>query len=81
MDEPETDGAIGLAGRDGLDNLIVGGPTPTCSDIELARCAATARSSRAGVHLPRRRLERDQGDLGSRWDPLLAADVDGASSA
>ena len=32
----------------------------------------------AGGVLPRRRMERHQGGLGTKWDPLLAQDADGA---
>jgi len=44
MDEPESLGAIGLAAREKLDNLI-SSSTAICSGWT-ARCAATARSSR-----------------------------------
>ncbi len=44
-DEPETLGAIALAGREGLDNLIF---VVNCNlQRWTARCAATARSSRS----------------------------------
>ena len=45
MDEPESLGAIGMAAREGLDNLILWS-TATCN-AWMARCAATARSSRS----------------------------------
>ena len=45
MDEPESMGAISLAGREHLDNLS-SSSTATCS-ASTARCAATARSSRS----------------------------------
>ena len=73
MDEPESMGAITLASREKLDNLIF---------VDQLQSAAAGRSGArqrqdhpgAGSRVPRRRLERDQGACGaSDWDPLLAA--------
>ena len=77
MDEPESMGSIGLAGREHLDNLI------WVVNCNLQRLDGPVRGNGKIIQelesrFPRRRLERDQGDLGHRWDPLLAADVDGA---
>ena len=64
MDEPESMGAIGLAGREQLDNLI------WVVNCNLQRLDGPVRGNGKiiqelkKVGLPRRRLERDQGDLG-----------------
>jgi pyruvate dehydrogenase E1 component len=76
MDEPETMGAIGLAGRDGLDNLIwvvnanlqrLDGPVRGNGKI-IQELESTFRGAGWNVI---------KVIWGSRWDPLLAADVDG----
>ena len=76
MDEPESLGAIGLAAREELDNL----------DLRRQLQPAAPRRPRArqrqdhpgaGGHVPRRRLERDQGDLGRPLGSLLAKDKKG----
>src|SRR5579875_528848 len=76
MDEPETMGAIGLAGRDRLDNLI------WVVNCNLQRLDGPVRGNGKIIQ----ELESDfRGSgwnvikviWGSRWDPLLAADVDG----
>ena len=56
-------GAIGLAGRERLDNLIW---VVNCNLQRLDGPGARQRQDHPGarVRLPRRRLERDQGDLG-----------------
>jgi pyruvate dehydrogenase E1 component len=77
MDEPESMGAIGLAGRERLDNLIwvvncnlqrldgpVRGNGKIIQDLE-------AEFRGAGWNVIK-------AIWGSRWDPLLAADTDGA---
>jgi len=75
MDEPESLGAIGMAAREKLDNLIF---VVNCNlqrlDGPVRGNGKSSRSSRAYFAV---RLERDQGDLGSYWDPLLARDTDG----
>ena len=75
-DEPETLGAISLAGRSGLDNLV------WVVNCNLQRLDGPVRGNgqdhhRARGELPRRRLERHQGHLGRKWDELLQRDVDG----
>ena len=63
MDEPESLGAIGLAAREGLDNLIF------VVNCNLQRLDGPVRGNSqdhpgARGRLPRRRLERHQADLG-----------------
>jgi pyruvate dehydrogenase E1 component len=76
MDEPETMGAIGLAGREGLDNLI------WVVNCNLQRLDGPVRGNGKIIQ----ELESDFRGAGwnvikviwgSRWDPLLAADRDG----
>jgi pyruvate dehydrogenase E1 component len=76
MDEPESMGAIGLAGREGLDNLI------WVVNCNLQRLDGPVRGNGKIIQ----ELESDFRGAGwnvikviwgSRWDPLLAADVDG----
>jgi len=67
-DEPESLGAIGLAAREELDNLIF------VINCNLQRLDGRVRGNgkiiqEAGVVLPRRRLERDQGGVGPRLGP------------
>ena len=76
MDEPETMGAIGLAGRDQLDNLI------WVVNCNLQRLDGPVRGNG-------KIIQELEGDFrgagwnvikvvwGSRWDPLLETDVDG----
>ena len=76
-DEPESLGSIAVAGAGEARQPDLRGelqpPAP-------GRAGARQRQDHpgAGVQLPRRRLARDQGDLGINWDPLLARDDDGA---
>ncbi|HEY2769036.1 MAG TPA: pyruvate dehydrogenase (acetyl-transferring), homodimeric type [Solirubrobacteraceae bacterium] len=76
MDEPETMGAIGLAGREQLDNLI------WVVNCNLQRLDGPVRGNGKIIQ----ELESDFRGAGwnvikviwgSRWDPLLAADTDG----
>jgi pyruvate dehydrogenase E1 component len=76
MDEPETMGAIGLAGREQLDNLI------WVVNCNLQRLDGPVRGNGKIIQ----ELEADFRGAGwnvikvvwgSRWDPLLEADVDG----
>ncbi len=76
MDEPETMGAIGLAGREHLDNLI------WVVNCNLQRLDGPVRGNGKIIQ----ELESDFRGAGwnvikviwgSRWDPLLEADVDG----
>jgi pyruvate dehydrogenase E1 component len=76
MDEPEGMGAIGLAGRDRLDNLI------WIVNCNLQRLDGPVRGNGKIIQ----ELEADFRGAGwnvikvvwgSRWDPLLAADADG----
>jgi pyruvate dehydrogenase E1 component len=76
MDEPETMGAIGLAGRERLDNLI------WIVNCNLQRLDGPVRGNGKIIQ----ELESDFRGAGwnvikviwgSRWDPLLAEDVDG----
>ena len=76
MDEPETMGAIGLAGRERLDNLI------WVVNCNLQRLDGPVRGNGKIIQ----ELESDFRGAGwnvikviwgSRWDPLLAADTDG----
>jgi pyruvate dehydrogenase E1 component len=75
MDEPESMGSIGLAGREGLDNLI------WVVNCNLQRLDGPVRGNGKIIQ----ELESDFRGAGwnvikviwgSRWDPLLAADVD-----
>ena len=75
MDEPESMGAIGLAGREQLDNLI------WVVNCNLQRLDGPVRGNGKIIQ----ELESDFRGAGwnvikviwgSRWDPLLAADVD-----
>jgi pyruvate dehydrogenase E1 component len=77
MDEPESMGAIGLAGREQLDNLI------WVVNCNLQRLDGPVRGNGKIIQ----ELEADFRGAGwnvikvvwgSRWDPLLAADADGA---
>ena len=63
MDEPESMGAISLAGREKLDNLVF---VDQLQPAAPRRAGARQREDHPGARdeLPRRRLERDQGDLG-----------------
>src|SRR5947209_1233290 len=76
MDEPESMGAIGLAGREHVDNLI------WVVNCNLQRLDGPVRGNGKIIQ----ELESDfRGEgwhaikvvWGSRWDPLLAADTDG----
>jgi pyruvate dehydrogenase E1 component len=76
VDEPETMGSIGLAGRDQLDNLI------WVVNCNLQRLDGPVRGNGKIIQ----ELESDFRGAGwnvikviwgSRWDPLLAADTDG----
>ncbi len=76
MDEPESMGAIGLAGREQLDNLI------WVINCNLQRLDGPVRGNGKIIQ----ELEADFRGAGwnvikvvwgSRWDPLLAADTDG----
>ena len=65
MDEPESLGALSLAGRERLDNLTF------VVNCNLQRLDGPVRGNGKIIQelegdLPRRRLERDQGDLGPR---------------
>ena len=64
-DEPEALGAITLASREQLDNLIF---VVNCNLQRLDGPGARQRQNHPGArgHLPRRRLERDQSALGKR---------------
>jgi pyruvate dehydrogenase E1 component len=77
MDEPESMGAIGLAGRERLDNLI------WVVNCNLQRLDGPVRGNGKIIQ----ELESDFRGAGwnvikviwgGRWDPLLAADTDGA---
>ena len=77
MDEPESMGSIGLAGRERLDNLI------WVVNCNLQRLDGPVRGNGKIIQ----ELESDFRGAGwnvikviwgSRWDPLLAADSDGA---
>jgi pyruvate dehydrogenase E1 component len=77
MDEPESMGSIGLAGREDLDNLI------WVVNCNLQRLDGPVRGNGKIIQ----ELESDFRGAGwnvikviwgSRWDPLLAADTDGA---
>jgi pyruvate dehydrogenase E1 component len=76
MDEPETMGAIGLAGREQLDNLI------WVVNCNLQRLDGPVRGNGKIIQ----ELESDFRGAGwnvikviwgARWDPLLEADIDG----
>ena len=73
MDEPESLGAISMAGRERLDNLIF---VINCNLQRLDGPGPRQRQDHPGARdeLPRRGLERGQGDLGLRagirsWPP------------
>jgi pyruvate dehydrogenase E1 component len=77
MDEPESMGSIGMAGRERLDNLI------WVVNCNLQRLDGPVRGNGKIIQ----ELESDFRGAGwnvikliwgSRWDPLLAADTDGA---
>ncbi len=77
MDEPESIGSIGMAGRERLDNLI------WVVNCNLQRLDGPVRGNGKIIQ----ELEADFRGAGwnvikviwgSRWDPLLAADTDGA---
>jgi pyruvate dehydrogenase E1 component len=77
MDEPESMGSIGIAGREHLDNLI------WVVNCNLQRLDGPVRGNGKIIQ----ELESDFRGAGwnvikvvwgSRWDPLLAADTDGA---
>ncbi|HEY3726567.1 MAG TPA: pyruvate dehydrogenase (acetyl-transferring), homodimeric type [Solirubrobacteraceae bacterium] len=77
MDEPESMGSIGMAGRENLDNLI------WVVNCNLQRLDGPVRGNGKIIQ----ELESDFRGAGwnvikvvwgSRWDPLLAADTDGA---
>ncbi len=77
MDEPESMGSIGLAGRERLDNLV------WVVNCNLQRLDGPVRGNGKIIQ----ELESDFRGAGwnvikvvwgSRWDPLLQADVDGA---
>ncbi len=77
MDEPESMGSIGLAGRERLDNLV------WVVNCNLQRLDGPVRGNGKIIQ----ELESDFRGAGwnvikviwgSRWDPLLSADVDGA---
>ena len=77
MDEPESMGSIGMAGREKLDNLI------WVVNCNLQRLDGPVRGNGKIIQ----ELESDFRGAGwnvikviwgSRWDPLLAADTDGA---
>ena len=72
MDEPESLGAITLAAREKLDNLIF------VINCNLQRLDGPVRGNGKIIQelegdVPRRRLERDQGDLGQRLGPAARA--------
>ncbi len=72
MDEPESLGAISLAGREKLDNLIF------VINCNLQRLDGPVRGNGKIIQeleggFPRRRLERDQGDLGLVLGPAHRA--------
>jgi pyruvate dehydrogenase E1 component len=77
MDEPESIGSIGLAGRERLDNLI------WVVNCNLQRLDGPVRGNGKIIQeLEARFLGAGWNVIkviwGSRWDPLLAADADGA---
>ena len=76
MDEPESLGAISLAGREKLDNLILGRQRQPAA---ARRTGARKRQdhSRARGRLQRRRLERHQGHLGKPLGSAARADKSG----
>ena len=76
MDEPESLGAITLAVREGLDNLIF------VVNCNLQRLDGPVRGNGSIIQeleatVRRRRLERHQVVVGSDWDPLFARDTTG----
>ncbi len=80
MDEPESMGAIGMAAREKLDNLIF------VVNCNLQRLDGPVRGNGKIIQelesrLPRRRLERDQGDLGLVLGPAARARQGRAAAA
>jgi pyruvate dehydrogenase E1 component len=76
MDEPESMGAIGLAGRERLDNLI------WVINCNLQRLDGPVRGNGKIIQDLEAEFRGAGWNVikviwGSRWDPLLAADVDG----
>jgi pyruvate dehydrogenase E1 component len=76
MDEPESMGAIGLAGREQLDNLI------WVVDCNLQRLDGPVRGNGKIIQELESHLRGAGWNVikviwGSRWDPLLADDTDG----
>jgi hypothetical protein len=76
LDEPESLGAITLAAREQTRQPDLRGQLQPAAP---GRAGARQRQDHSGTggRLPGRRLERDQGDLGRDWDPLLARDEEG----
>jgi len=77
MDEPESMGAIGHAGRERLDNLI------WVVDCNLQRLDGPVRGNGKIIQELESQFRGARWNVikvvwGSRWDPLLAADTDGA---
>ena len=77
MDEPESMGAIGLAGREQLDNLI------WIVNCNLQRLDGPVRGNGKIIQDLEAEFRGAGWNVikvvwGSRWDPLLAADTDGA---
>ena len=77
MDEPESMGAIGLAGREQLDNLI------WVVNCNLQRLDGPVRGNGKIIQDLEAEFRGAGWNVikvvwGSRWDPLLAADTDGA---
>ena len=72
-DEPELLGAISMAGREKLDNLI----RHQLQSAAARRPGARQRQDHPGTRkrLSRRRVERHQGVWGSGWDKLFAKDT------
>ena len=76
MDEPESTGSIGLAGRDGLDNLIF------VVNCNLQRLDGPVRGNGKIIQELETTFSGAGWNVikviwGSRWDPLLEADHDG----
>ncbi len=76
MDEPESMGAIGLAGRERLDNLIF------VINCNLQRLDGPVRGNGKIIQELESAFRGNGWNVikviwGSRWDPLLAADTDG----
>ncbi len=77
MDEPESMGAISLAGRERLDNLVF------VINCNLQRLDGPVRGNGKIIQELERNFRGAGWNVlkviwGSRWDPLLAADEDGA---